>query len=417
MWTGAGATTVGAMVAGIAYPLLVLWLTGSAAKAGLVGFAAALPNFLVQLPAGVLVDRVSRRRLMMACNVVGVLATGSVAVAVALGRVWLPQLMAVAFVEGSLAIVYRLAERAAVRHVVTTEQLGSALTRNEARSRAAGLLGQPLGTVLFTLTRWVPFAAAVLGHLVSMVTLWRVRGDLRDPAGDRHPGGLLGQIGEGLAWTWRQRFLRMAMSLVAGTNIVFQGVTLALFLLLRQEHRPATLVGLVTACAGLGGLAGAMTASLWLRRLRLPVLLVGGMLGWTVLIAAIAVVRNPLLLCLVFAAMALVGGVFNVAGGVYQVRITPDRLQGRVSATLTLIGSGANALGMLAGGFVLDWLGVGGTALGMAGVMALLALVALASRVVRGGGYAHAGPDAHAGPEAPAAPADPAVVTADIATA
>jgi MFS family permease len=144
LWMGAGLSMLGARVSAVAYPLLLIFDGGSVAAAGLVGFAALLPALVLQLPAGVLVDRWDRRRTMIWCDVAGLIAMTSVAVALIADRLWLPHLMAAAFIEGSAVILYRLAERASIGNVVHPSHLMTAYSRNEARGRAAGLLGQPL---------------------------------------------------------------------------------------------------------------------------------------------------------------------------------------------------------------------------------------------------------------------------------
>src|SRR5205823_15101518 len=109
-----------------------------------------------QLPAGALVDRWNRRTVMIGCDLGRVVAIGIVAVTVALGHVWIPLLMVVAFVEGSLTVMYTIAERAAVFTVVHEEQIGGAIGANEARGQAAGRVGQPVGTLLFGVRRRRP---------------------------------------------------------------------------------------------------------------------------------------------------------------------------------------------------------------------------------------------------------------------
>ncbi|MCT9141852.1 MFS transporter, partial [Streptomyces violarus] len=92
---------------------------------------------------------------------------------------------------------------------------------------------------------------------------------------------------------------------------------------------------------------------------------------------------SPPLLGALLAGMSLVGGVVTVAGGVHQVRTTPDALQGRVNSALQLTGSGANALGALAGGVLLDSLGAARTAALLGAAMGVLALLAAASALTR----------------------------------
>jgi MFS family permease len=384
LWTGAGLSLLGSRVGSVAYPLLVLWHTGSASAAGLVGFATQLPQLLVQLPAGAFVDRWDRRRVMIASDLGRCLLVSSVAVAVVFGRVWVLHLMVVAFLEVSLTVFYRLAERAAVRNLVSAQELPTAMSQNEARGRAATLLGQPGGSLLFTATRWAPFAFTAVAHLASLVTLVMIRTPMQQP---REPlrRNLRQEIGQGIAWVRRQSFLRAVMVLVAVTNVFFQGLSLALIVIIHDQGAAPWVVGLTLGVSGIGGALGALSATWWTRRVSLPAVLIGGLAAWTVLMPLVAVVREPVLLGILYAGMSYVGGLFNVTGGVYQVQITPDGLQARVNSVLTLIGSGANSLGMLAGGFLLGSAGVAGTALGIGAGMLMLLIGSLLSPTVRHG--------------------------------
>ncbi len=101
LWIGAGVSMLGLRASVVAYPLLMLWYGNSPIGAGLVGFAVLLPQLVVQLPAGALVDRWDRRRLLIGCDIAGLLAMGAVVVMLAAGRLWLPALMVAAFIDGS----------------------------------------------------------------------------------------------------------------------------------------------------------------------------------------------------------------------------------------------------------------------------------------------------------------------------
>src|SRR6266581_1142223 len=102
----------------IAYPLLVLAVTHSPAKAGIVAFARAVPSLFFALPAGLLADRWSRRGLMIAADGVRVLAIGSLAATILLDRVGFWQVVVVAFVEGSGSALFSGARAGALRAVV-----------------------------------------------------------------------------------------------------------------------------------------------------------------------------------------------------------------------------------------------------------------------------------------------------------
>ncbi|MEU1779357.1 MFS transporter [Streptomyces abikoensis] len=392
LWVGAGLAFLGSRVGTLAYPLLVLWQTGSARAAGLVGFAATLPFTLVQLPAGVLVDRWDRRRLMIACDAGRCLAVGSVAVALAMGKVWLPHLAGVAFVETSLTILYRLAERAAVPNLVRSGELAKALSRNEAREQAAGLLGRPAGTLLFAVGRSAPFVFTAVAHLLALVTLLLIRTPFQSADRDeraaraREPRQLRllwTELVEGVVWVWRHRFIRVAAGLIAVSNMLFQALNLALIDIVRQGGGSPTQLGLVVGVTGVGGAIGALTANRWMEWFRLPHLVIGANVLWALLMPLAAFTTNPFALGALFACMALAGAVWNVAAGVYQLRVTPDALLGRVAAVVSLAAFGTLSLGNLAGGFLLESLGARDSVLAISAVMALLALVAWASPAVR----------------------------------
>jgi MFS family permease len=175
LWSGMAVSVLGSRISTIAYPLLVLALTDSPARAGFVGFLATLPYLALQLPAGALVDRWNRKRIMVACDVGRGIALASVVLALWLDAITLVHIMAVAFVEGTLFVFYNLAQSAAVRNIVPLEQLPQALAQNEARERGAVLLGQPLGAILFGVARWVPFLADTLSYVASLLTLALIR--------------------------------------------------------------------------------------------------------------------------------------------------------------------------------------------------------------------------------------------------
>ncbi|ATZ23880.1 MFS transporter [Streptomyces lavendulae] len=384
LWTGAGLSLLGSRTSAVSYGLLLLQTTGSAAAAGLVASAALLPSLLVQLPAGVLVDRRDRRRLMIGCDLGRILALVSVVLAVAGGHVWLPHLAVVAFVEGSLTLVHQLAERGAVRNLVAPEHLGAAFAQNEARGRAAGLLGGPLGTVLFTVGGWCPFLFSAVGYALSLGTLSAIR--TRFQEGREESGGrkVTAELAEGVRWLWGSRFLRIALAAVAGSNVLFQVLILAVpFLLLQEQGRSPGTVGVVLAVSGAGGVLGALSARWWMPRLTLRTVLVGSTAAWALLMPVMAAADDPFVLGALFAAMNYVGGVLNVLASVYQIRITPDALQGRAGATAGLLVSGASALGALAGGFVLDAWGSQRVSLGAGLLMASVALSSAAAPSVR----------------------------------
>jgi predicted MFS family arabinose efflux permease len=320
---------------------------------------------------------------MMICDLVSLVSIASVAASLVAGHLWLPHLLVVAFLEGSAVIFYRLAERAAVRNVVDPGHLSAAMSQNEARSRAAGLLGQPLSSSLFALIRWLPFVFTAACHLIALISLLLIRKPFQAarPAGP--PRRMHVDIREGLGWLVRQPFLRSALSLVATTNILFQVLSLALVVIVKQGGGSPAYVGFIGAVSGVGGILGALCGSWFVQRYSPARVIIGVFAAWAVLMPSIALTGNPVVLGALFAGMTFAGALMNVMAGVYQVQITPDGMQGRIGSVAGLISSGANSLGALAGGFLLHAYGTTTTVIVVGVVMLLVTTYAAASPAIR----------------------------------
>ncbi|MCX5193840.1 MFS transporter [Streptomyces sp. NBC_00249] len=382
LWGGAGLSLLAGRATAVAYPLTVLWFTGSPGDAGLVGTALLLPQLLVQLPGGALVDRWDRRKIMLWAGLGQALVAGAVAALLLSGHFLLLALLAAAFVEGTLGVLHQLAERAAVPAVVPVEQLPAALTGNEARTRGAAIAGQPLGSGLVALGSSFPYVAALVGQLASVALLFGVKGKLQAERTGPRPD-LVREIKEGLVWMWRQRFLRAVMAAVAVSNVLFQGLNLAVMTGIQENHGSQFQIGVVLSLSGAGGLVGAISGGWWATRFSLRTLVLGGLAVWTALMVPVAFLRDPYALGALFAASGYVGGVFNVAGGVFMVRVAPDRMRGRANSLAMLVGGGAMAAGPVAAGFALEAYGATRTVLGLSAAMGLTALVALISPSLR----------------------------------
>jgi len=383
LWTGSAVSILGSNVSNVAYPLLVLALTGSAADAGLTGFVSLLPQLLFQLPAGALVDRFDRRRTMIYCDLLCGLALSTVVVALLFGRLTLPHILVVGFLEGTFAVCYRLAAAAAVPNVVDPSQVAQALAHNEARRRGAAMLGKPLGGMLFGLSRAAPFVFDIASYLVSVLTLALIRKDFqvqRDTP-NRRPRGA--EFTEGAVWLWRQPFLRTTTFLIAGSNLLFQALFLTVIVIATDHGASPSIIGVMLGIIAVGGVAGSLLAPAAARRLSLKTVVIGANWVWLLLVPLLALVTEPLLLGAVFAAMAFVGPLWNVAISAYQLEITPDHIQGRVLAAAGMIAFGAVPLGSLIGGVLLSKTGATTTVWLFTLWMAALALTTVISPAVR----------------------------------
>nr|BFD89289.1 MFS transporter [Kitasatospora sp. Xyl93] len=409
LWTGSALSMLGSTGATVAYPLLVLAVTGSAADAGLAGFTALLPLLLFPVPAGALVDRVDRRRLMIWCDVVRGAGALSIVLALALDRLTLAQILLVGFVEGTLTVCHELASHVAVPHLVSKRRLTEALSRNEARERAAITLGTPLGGALFGVARALPFLLDAVSYAVSVVTLLLIRKDFQSAPGTAKeaaaaadtgadadagpPAKPLAELAAGFAWLWRRPFLRTAALAVAGSNLLFRALFLVVVVLADERGASPTGIGVLLGVAGAGGVLGSTAAAWCRRRLPLPAVVIGANWAWAALAVGLVLADDLWLTGALYALMWFVGPIWNVAVATQQLSTTPDHLQGRVSGASSVLSGGALPLGSLAGGLLLQWYGTGTALTALAVWMVLLAAAVTLSKAVRRG---------------PAAPDDPA---------
>ena len=380
LWSGEALSGLGSQISLVAFPLLVLAVTGSPARAGIVGFARNLPIALLALPAGVLADRLNRKHLMVACDGVRALALASIPIAIALGSVPFALVVLVALIDGTGFVFSYITERGAMRQLVPPDQLGEAVARNESRMFGAMLAGPPLGGVLFGLGRAVPFLADAVSYAASTASKLLIRSDFQEA---RHPDRTVGGAREGLRWVWQRPFFRQCALLFACSNPIFTGLYLLVVVLAKHDGASSALVGVMLGIAAGGGLLGALLAPGLQRRLSARAVLVGE--SWVLALAVplLLVAHNALLLGVVLAAAELITPVTNSIVAGYRVALAPDRLQGRVQAASTLISFSAGWLGPLAVGFLLQNAGSAATILVITGWAAVLAVFATTSRHFR----------------------------------
>lgn len=396
LWGGQAVSAMGSQISRIAYPLLVLAMTGSAAKAGLAGFAATLGYLLFPLPAGVFADRHDRKRVMIGCDAVRLAAVGSVAVAGWLGRIGYPQVLVAGFFEGAATVYFSLAQRAALPLLVHPSQRSAAVAQNEARNNVAQLAGPALGGTLFGLSWAAPFAADAFSYITSLVTLPFIRATTRPdvPKGSEPRRGRDGwrdrvtELREGLSWSWREPFLRYSAIFAAVVNLVLQVMSLGFIVLARHYGAASAETGIIVGCLGFGGLAGALAAPWLTSRIPAGVAITGCMWIWAAMLALVALVRAPLWLCPLAVVIGFVGPSWNVSVQVYRMRITPNELLGRTSSLSLQVAWGMLPLGSLLAGFLLQALVPQAAMAVVAAVMACTAIAATALTSVRRAGRA-----------------------------
>ena len=228
------------------FPLLGYHLTGSTAVAALLEAAGLLGMVAMLLPAGVLADRFDRRALMLAASASGAVLYGSLALAGALGVLTVPHLAAVALLTGVAQGVFQPAQMAAIRTVVSTEELPTAFSQNQARQHVASLLGGPLGGALYAVRSWAPFVVDFVSYGVSLFTLSRIRTDLRPQPREGAPTRPMEQVKEGYRFIRERPFFRTLMVWATLNNLVVNACFfVVMMLLVRAGVQPAR-IGLVS---------------------------------------------------------------------------------------------------------------------------------------------------------------------------
>jgi len=374
-------STLGNQSSYVAYPLLVLAITHSPAKAGLVGFAGILPYPLFVLPAGLVADRLDRRRVMIFSDLVRCAALGGLAGAVALGNASFALIFAVAFVDGTMFAFFNIAEVGALRAVVAKEQLPEAAAAEQARYSSVILAGPPLGGFLFGIGRSLPFLADAVTYVFSLVSVIAMRTPFQEQLAVPE-GRLRAQLTEGFRWLWRQPFLRGSAVLFAFTN--FAGNALYLFLVVagKRQGLSSTEIGTLIAVYGGLSLVGSLIAPRVQKLMSMRAILVVTL--WLAVGVGLYVIEpNVWLLIAGAVPLALLNPSLNAVIIGYRVAIVPDRLQGRVNSVARLIAQIGAPLGPVAAGVLLGVLSARMTCLIITAWFAGIALWATLSPSIR----------------------------------
>jgi MFS family permease len=353
LWVGQGSAEIGFSSSMLAFPLVVLAITGSATASGLVLAADAVAQAVLALPGGALVDRWDRRRVMLACEAAQVIALASLVAALLLDGVTVTHLAVVAAVLGACRALFEPAEDALLPSLVPEEQLPTAVATNTARSSIGQMAGTALGGLLFGVARWAPFLLDLVTHLVAFTTLVFLRAPARtaSPAPLRRLGV---EITEGLRWLWQRREIRVTTVCAVVLNLFFAAYYLVVVVLAERQGTPAGEIGVMAAMLGAGGVVGALLAPSLHRRLTPHVAIAGVFWALAVLSPLAAFVDSGYLLGGLFALMALLAPTANTTIITHQLLLTPDELRGRLSGSLNVAVGGAAAAGPVLGGVLAE---------------------------------------------------------------
>jgi hypothetical protein len=341
-------STFGSGISGIAYPLLTLALTHSAAKTGYVGALEFAPLVLLSVPAGVAADRFDRRLLMIASDVVGATALGLLAAAVLTGNAEFWMVALVAFVDMSAAVVYRSGSSGAMKAVVPQPQLADASSVTMARMSTVRLVAPPLGGALFGLSRGLPFVVDSVSYLFSTASLLLMRTPFQE---ERVPGART-PFREGLAYFWSIPFLRTTVGMIAASNLVAVGAPIAVIILAHREGLSSAAIGGFIAVQGVMLLVGSAVSPLLRRIFAMRLILLSEF--WMALVyVAFLVYPSVYVLAACAALHAFWFPNTDSAMQAYSYALIPDRLLGRSMAASNTLRAASAPLGPLLAGLLL----------------------------------------------------------------
>lgn len=368
LWSGQTVSEVGSAVTPFAVPFLaVTALQASNFQVGLLTALGSLAFLLVALPAGVVVDRVARHRLMMWCDLLRAAVVGTVPLAWYLGQLTFAQLCVVVLVAGVLTVFFDVAYQSYLPVLLDKESLIDGNGKLGTTGAAAGTLGP---TVAGGLVAAVGAARAVAvdaaSFLVSALSLALIRTPEPRPLGPEGPRPTFRrQMGEGLGFVVGHPILRRIVACTGTANLfATMAMSMEMPFLVRVLHLSPGSAGLLLALGASGGVVGGLLSGrlaravgsariIWVAPLvlGLPSLMAPlAYPGWRVLLYAAG-----------WFCFQLSGVVYNTAQVSYRQTICPPELLGRMNAAVRWLVWGTMPLGALIGGGTATWLGLRAT--------------------------------------------------------
>jgi MFS family permease len=358
---------LGSHVTSIAYPLLVLRLTGSPLEAGWVAFAAIGPSLLVHVPAGALVDRWDPRRAMLVSETGRGVAIAAVVISLAIGMPNVLLLTSAAVVEGILEVFSALAERRCVGSLVRGDQVPPALVRLEARTHVMVLAGRPLGAMLFGIEPIMPFGVDVASFIYSVTTLFMLKSrwptdGKAEVRRERAPDNRLSyDIRNGLSRVRQDRFACIVIVAFSTGTLIFQALIIVFLADAHVQQLSPLTIGMVLAASGVGGALGSAAASRLLDWLRYPWIRLQTLI-WFVGFAVLALLagRQVILMAAVMAVLGFAGAMGNIELDTHLMRNFDKDMLARVTSVSRLVALMACAVGPALGGSLVQEFGIKG---------------------------------------------------------
>ena len=363
LWSAQTISQFGTQITLLALPLAaILVLDASAFEVALLGAVEFLPFLLFALPAGVWVDRLRRRPILIASDLARGALLASVPAAYALDALTIWQLYVVGFGAGIGTVFFDVAYQSYLPALVDRGRLVEGNSKLEISRSAAQLAGPGLSGLLVGAIG-APYAILVdaVSYFWSAALLVRIRREETVPARETETGMLRGIL-EGLRYVLGHQLWRpIAISVAIANFFNTLAFSIILVYFVRELDLSAQLIGVVLALSNIGWLAGAVVAGRISGRLGVgPTLVASAVLfGPSLVLVPAAPQSQPVPFIVAGLILATFGGVvFIVTGLSFMQAVTPDHMLGRLNATRRFIVWGVIPLGSLAGGALASQIGL-----------------------------------------------------------
>jgi MFS family permease len=365
LWTGQTISEFGSVVTRTAIPLVALLVLGAGPREmALLVVAASSAVLLVGFFAGAWVDRLPRRPVLIWTDILRAALLFWIPVAYAFDLLRIEQLYVVAFIQAALGTVFRSAYRAYLPALVGRDRLVEGNSRLATSSSIAEIGGPSLAGALVQIVS-APFTILVdaVSFVVSAISLIAIRG--REVGrSERISGPIVREIVEGLSVV-RRHALLFPLAASSVTSHFFGSFYAALYSLYLLNDLGLTpfLLGVVISAGGVGSLAGSLFAGRVIRRLGIGRSIVALFIGSSAIGILTPLATGPLFLATLMVFLPqLIGDGLQTMEGIATITlrqaVTPDRLLGRVNATIDVMEHGVAPIGALVGAVIAESFGV-----------------------------------------------------------